>query len=540
MLKFKLSLLIVFSLILLSSCSKQVIETKAYENILLKTRAGLLIVDTNNINDLAKSYVIDASALQQQGKYAESIIDFSQALKYDNNCSIHYAMAKSYKELKRYDLALEQLLISLELKPKFIPSLDLIAEIYLYKNQFSDALKIYELLTEAEPSYQRKLMLAQLYEYQKPDKAIELYEKFVRERDDIYILKKLLQSYKTKNDTIKLENTLQRLYYLNPKDFNTALSLLDMRFSKNEFDKVNSSFISLDSNYSENELSQFYGFASESYYNVQNKQVKSKINEFLNLVENKFKFDWKLNLLFGYLSNKVENYSQREMFFNQSLKVCDTLSDLPLQIGIFYVQNKQDSLAIDILTNYKLNFAKDFRYPFYLGLANYESKNVPNALKYYKECISLDSSFIEVWIQLGLIYDNLGKFDSTEYCYKYALGLDNLNPLVNNNYAYALSERNLNLEEAERMSRIAILAEPKNSAYLDTYSWIHYQLNDYNVALEYSLKALSAGFASAEVYEHLGDIYSKLNDIRKAKEAYIKSLDIEPKRSSVIDKINKK
>lgn len=538
--KLKLIAFILSSLLALNSCSKQTIDTKSYENILLKTKTGLLIVDTNNIKDLARSFVIDGSSLQQQGKYAESTIDFMQALRFDNSCAIHFALAKSYKELKRYDLAMEHLLISLELKPKFIPSLDLLGEIYLFKNQFNDAIRIFELITEVEPTYTRKLMLAQLYEYQRPDKATEMYEEFLKVRDDIYILKKVLQNYKVKNNQLKYESTLEKLYNLNPKDFNIALSLLEHRFLLKQYSKINKFFESLDSNYSEADLSQFYGFSSEAYYNINDSLFNPYIVDFLKLVNNRFVFDWKLNLLFGYLSNKMDNYSQRDVFFNQSLKVCDTLSDLPLQIGIFYVQNKQDSLAIEILNNYKLKFPQDFRYQFYLGLAYFEIKNIPKALICYNECIQKDSNFVEVWIQLGLIYDNLGKFDSTEYCYKYALKLDENNPLVNNNYAYALSERNLNLEEAERMSKIAISAEPNNSAYLDTYSWIHFQLSDYDVALEFSLKALSAGFASAEVYEHLGDIYSKLNEINKANEAYVKSINIDPKRSSVIQKINKK
>lgn len=87
------------------------------------------------------------------------------------------------------------------------------------------------------------------------------------------------------------------------------------------------------------------------------------------------------------------------------------------------------------------------------------------------------------------------------------------------------------------MSKIAIQKDSNNSAYLDTYGWILFKKGDYENALEYTLKSIDKGAASAEVYEHLGNIYIKLDDAEKAKKAWQIALDKEPNRIYLKEKM---
>lgn len=161
------------------------------------------------------------------------------------------------------------------------------------------------------------------------------------------------------------------------------------------------------------------------------------------------------------------------------------------------------------------------------------------SIGYFKSSLELEKEFLDNWIQLGIIYDQIGKSDSSDYYYEQALVLDSLNPLVNNNYAYSLSLRKMNLDRAEKMSKTALSMEPDNTSYLDTFSWINYLIGKYSIALEYSEKAIKNGDASAEVFEHYGDILVKLNQSDKALKAYKNSLNMDKTRNSVLEKIEK-
>lgn len=75
-----------------------------------------------------------------------------------------------------------------------------------------------------------------------------------------------------------------------------------------------------------------------------------------------------------------------------------------------------------------------------------------------------------------------------------------------NNYAYYLSEQNLNLEKALEMSRRTIEAEPDNANSLDTYGWILHLLGRDGEALPYLRKAVKLDPKSDTLKKHLKEV----------------------------------
>ena len=123
--------------------------------------------------------------------------------------------------------------------------------------------------------------------------------------------------------------------------------------------------------------------------------------------------------------------------------------------------------------------------------------------------------------------------------YEEALRVDPQSALLLNNYGYSLSERGLQLNRALEMSLIAITSEPENSAYLDTYGWICYRLGQYQQARQYIEKAVAAGSASAVIYEHLGDVYFRMGDQKKAVTTWQKALEMDSKNETLRKKIER-
>jgi uncharacterized protein HemY len=87
------------------------------------------------------------------------------------------------------------------------------------------------------------------------------------------------------------------------------------------------------------------------------------------------------------------------------------------------------------------------------------------------------------------------------------------------------------------MATEALDVQPDNSSYLDTMGWICYQLGEYAQAEKFVTKAVANGEASAVVYEHLGDIYDKLNEPARAVEQWKLALGKDGTNAALKDKI---
>ena len=127
-------------------------------------------------------------------------------------------------------------------------------------------------------------------------------------------------------------------------------------------------------------------------------------------------------------------------------------------------------------------------------------------------------------IYIADIYHELGEKEKMYKQYDRVLKNDPENVYVLNNYAYFLSEDNIRLDEALKMSAITIKNEPKNPTYIDTYAWILYKLGRYKEAKEWIIEVfIYDSNANAVNYEHYGDILYKLGDKKNAVQKWKKA-----------------
>lgn len=102
---------------------------------------------------------------------------------------------------------------------------------------------------------------------------------------------------------------------------------------------------------------------------------------------------------------------------------------------------------------------------------------------------------------------------------------------VNNDLGYLYADQGKNLEQAERMIRKALDADPENGAYLDSMGWVLFKLGKYDDALPFLEKAVknSPGAGDETLWEHLADVYERLKQPAKAVETWKKSLEFAEK-----------
>ena len=174
-----------------------------------------------------------------------------------------------------------------------------------------------------------------------------------------------------------------------------------------------------------------------------------------------------------------------------------------------------------------------------LGYTLDQLKKDDEALIYLNKAMAIKPDDVQILGQIALIYDSQKNFKMSDSLYTHALNLDSTNALLLNNYAYSLSERGIKLDEALKMSKIAVEAEPKNASYLDTIGWIYYMMGNLNKAKNYIEESLKHDPESATVVDHLGDVLFKLGDKTKAMENWKKAAKLEPDNKKFQEKVDK-
>lgn len=178
---------------------------------------------------------------------------------------------------------------------------------------------------------------------------------------------------------------------------------------------------------------------------------------------------------------------------------------------------------------------------YYLGLAYYQKEEPKKALAVFirgKRQINKDvpkTMASDYYSIMGDLYHSVNKEVEAYAAYDSSLvyNPNNINTL--NNYAYFLSVEQTHLDKAEEMSYRTVKAEPTNSTYLDTYSWILFEKGKYTEARIYIEQALkNGGDKSQVILEHCGDIYYKLGEVNKAVEYWKKAEAVGPETEEMV------
>lgn len=122
------------------------------------------------------------------------------------------------------------------------------------------------------------------------------------------------------------------------------------------------------------------------------------------------------------------------------------------------------------------------------------------------------------------------------------------NSQVNNDLGYLWADQGKNLEQAEKMIRQAVAAEPDNGAYLDSLGWVLFKMGNYEEAIPVLEQAIQktehASQNAIPTWNHLGDAFLKAMKTEKAVEAWqtaLKRSEEEPAwNAQAIERIKEK
>lgn len=173
----------------------------------------------------------------------------------------------------------------------------------------------------------------------------------------------------------------------------------------------------------------------------------------------------------------------------------------------------------------------------YLGQLYYSQKKYDQAIEQFERILTIEPKNADVMYLLGSIYLEMNKRDQAVEYFKNSISVDPDHDGSLNSLGYMYAEDNINLDEAIDLTQRAIDLDPDNGAYLDSLGWVYYKKEMYDKALEAFKKAHEL-LKDPVIYEHLGDVYYKLNDTAQALKYWELSLELLPGQAQVIEKVN--
>jgi tetratricopeptide (TPR) repeat protein len=236
----------------------------------------------------------------------------------------------------------------------------------------------------------------------------------------------------------------------------------------------------------------------------------------------------------GTLAFEESNFEEAEQMFRRTLLLRPDFEPAYYDLaGVLLAQNKTED-ALSILHRARQLFRQRFLLEFYTGLAHARAERYEIAIRHFTEAEILGGAAEPerlnhiFYFQFGAVAERFGDFARAEMLFRKCLELAPTFPEALNYLGYMWADRGENLEEARDLIEQAVEIEPENAAFLDSLGWVLFRLNKPQEALPWLDKAiLHSEEPDATLYDHLGDIHAELGNFEQAREAYLRSLEIE-------------
>jgi len=527
----------------------------------------------DSARQLAMQHVIDGSIEEVKGDFAKAVLEFQDALRYDQDPAIYYALSKNYSLLGKHTLAIESAREAVKRGPDRIEYRRNLADVYAMAFEYDAAAGQFEEIIRRDSSQlEAWYNLARIYQSRKPLRALEVYEEITRRFGPEWEI--LLQTAEINNklgrfdkaaDALQemakidpankpLKESLAQTYAraakydealavygelrdLNPDDLAVVAEIGGIRLARGEsalatkeFERVlNQDSVAVDMKLHIGEM-YFAQLGKDSTLAPETKKVFEQIAA-------KHPDDWRPFWFLGAVGSMMHDDSTAVRNFRRVTVLASWNADAWVYLSsVFLGKNNFEEVA-KILESAVRILPDDYRVNFFLGIS-YSRLNRPlDAARVLERARQINPREVDAIAQLALVYDGMKRYEESDALYEEALRLDPSNTLVLNNFAYSLAERNVQLERALTMSRKAVETDPANASYLDTIGWIYFQLGNHKEAERYVKEAIGKGEVNAVVYEHLGDIYFAMNQKDLAIEQWNLALKLDVGNTVLRDKI---
>jgi len=485
--------------------------------------------DSSRMASIVMDYYLQASDLQMRDLHEEALKIYKRILHLDTSAMIFYSMGVSYEKLLKTDLAIEYMKKALALDSQLIIAREALAELYIDHEQYDKALIAYIELDSMQSDIKYTYALAALTEMLFPEEAEKHFRKLINatgyELDIVNRFGMLLVRNGKEQEFITLMKEQYAMHPDNSKARSLLIEGLQLYGRSEEVLTVIEEFLPTAV---DQELEEYYqALLMNILIRKDTQYVQGMIARHLSKVKDYPTSSWSMLISLALMAEFASN-ENAEGIHQRALALADS-NHLSKSIGLAYelLRMEQISLFISHCKRYARQYPKESKFHFLLGIHAREQERNAEAKIYIQEALHRNPNDGDAWAELGGLFGSEQEYSASDSCFTKALSIDSLHAMYNNNYAYALSERNENLNEALRMSLIAISQYPDNQSYIDTYAWLQFKLGNTQSAIEILQKALNQDVdRSGILHFHLSIMYQTLSDFDKALIHIDKALEI--------------
>jgi tetratricopeptide (TPR) repeat protein len=238
----------------------------------------------------------------------------------------------------------------------------------------------------------------------------------------------------------------------------------------------------------------------------------------------------------GYLYEESKNFPKAVEAYSMNVKLEPTYFEGHLHLGVLQYRLKQFPNAIEHLQVATRLNPKQPESHIVLGLAYFQTEQYDLALQAFGEGLRHNPDNADLHFNAGTAYDKLNRFEEVVRSMETALKLDPHHADALNYLGYSYAERGVKIEEAISLTKQAVALRPTNGYYVDSLGWAFFKKGLLTEALAEIKRAAALVGDDPVIYEHLGEIYLKQQQMSEAREALLHSLELDPSNSKLMER----
>ncbi len=505
---------------------------------------------------LALEHFIQGSILEQKGENEKAVIEYQEALMYDQTSGIYFALGKVYRNLGKYALSALNLKKAVELEPLNTHYKLALAQLYGITRQQDEAIELYNsILAKDSSNIEILYELAVLHTQNRPRLALEYYSKLLRKvGEDWGLIYTMIEIHNRLGEYDKAAELYEKLLFIDPSNHSIKQALAEVYLINGNFDKAEKLLIDLLTVYPKDHTSRIlyaqmfvrkneWEKASEQFKNIlidDSVDNETKIQIAVEYFERSVKDstlipftkdllleleenieDWRIPMYLGAIYETELDTQKAINYFSKVTKLAEWNVEAWIRLGGLYFDNGKYHESINVMNRaYKL-FPNEFPINLLLGLSHLQLEEHNEAVSFLSKARGLNPKDLTTLSSLGFAFGKLDQYDEAISILEEAFQIDdkNLNVVSTLGMIYDNAEE---FNKCDKLYEHAFKVFPDNSLLLNNYA---YSLAERGIRLEEALKmskkSLEVDSLNGSYLDTLGWIYFQLGNYVLA-EKYVK------------------